>query len=82
MAGLAALAHDTFIHGREMRSPGAGAGEACASGPSPGWPAGITKRVDSSCRAWTRDRAGRLYLSRRCPTACSGCVFDILDTVV
>jgi hypothetical protein len=43
---------------------------------------GITKRVHSSCRAWTTDRVGRLYLCRRCPTACSDCVFDVLDTMV
>ena len=39
----------------------------CAPGLCPGLPAGITKRVDSSCRAWTTDRAGRLYLCRRSP---------------
>jgi hypothetical protein len=33
-----------------MRYSGTGAGGACASGPSPGLPAGITKRVDTSCR--------------------------------
>ena len=43
---------------------------------------GITKRVDSSCRAWTTDRVGRLYLRRQRPTACSDCVSDVLDTVV
>ena len=44
--------------------------------------AGITKRVGSSCRTWITDRAGRLYLCRRCPTACPDRVFDILDIVV
>jgi hypothetical protein len=44
--------------------------------------AGITKRVGSSCRTWITDRAGRLYLCRRCPTACPDRVFDILYIVV